>query len=145
MPQRRLPPEIADKVGIRTLRLTLFDNDTRLLFATTFDTDWDLYVDDSVSLMGGVHPWGKFLQHTVECPTDIATPGAVSNAAAKELLNKLRVPATGYQDTFPDVSNKKFHKALRVLAAFEKVLDNPDAEAAFQHPALKPLLDEAAD
>jgi len=42
----------AEKIGVRTLRGTLFDNDTRFLFATTFDTDWDTYVDDAVEMMG---------------------------------------------------------------------------------------------
>ena len=30
-------------------------------------------------------------------------------------------------------------------AAFQKVLDHPDAAEALEHPALPPLLDEAAD
>ena len=40
---------------------------------------------------------------------------------------------------------KEIRKAQRVNAAFQQVLDNPDAAEALQHPALKPLLDEAAD
>jgi hypothetical protein len=36
-------------------------------------------------------------------------------------------------------------KGQRVNAAFQLVLDNPAAEEALAHPALKPLLDEAAD
>jgi hypothetical protein len=32
-----------------------------------------------------------------------------------------------------------------VNAAFQRVLDDPDAAEAPQHPALKPLLAEAAD
>src|SRR6516164_2110488 len=99
----------AEKIGVRTLRGTLFDNDTRFLFATTFDTDWDTYVDDAVEMMGGIAPWGKFLQYCEEVPPDAGTPGAVGNADAKELL------------------------------------DNPDAAEALKHPALKPLLDQAAE
>jgi hypothetical protein len=40
---------------------------------------------------------------------------------------------------------KEIRKAQRVNAAFQQVLDNPEAAEALQHPALKPLLDEAAD
>ena len=40
---------------------------------------------------------------------------------------------------------KEVRKAQRVNAAFQQVLDHPDAGEALQHPALKPLLDEAAD
>lgn len=40
---------------------------------------------------------------------------------------------------------KEIRKALRVNKAFQQVLDDPEAATALQHPALKPLLDEAAD
>ena len=37
----------ADKVGtLHDMRFVFFDNDTRLLFATTYDGDWDAYIDD---------------------------------------------------------------------------------------------------
>jgi hypothetical protein len=40
----------ADKVGtLHTMRFVFFDNDTRLLFATAFDGDWDTYIDDFVA------------------------------------------------------------------------------------------------
>ena len=28
------------------LRFVIFDNDTRVIFASTFDGDWDPYIDD---------------------------------------------------------------------------------------------------
>jgi hypothetical protein len=40
---------------------------------------------------------------------------------------------------------KEIRKAQRVYAAFQQVLDHPDVAEALQHPALQPLLDEAAD
>ena len=40
---------------------------------------------------------------------------------------------------------KEIRKAQRVNEAFQQVLDDPEAAEALQHPALKPLLDEAAD
>jgi hypothetical protein len=37
----------ADKVGtLHDMRFVFFDNDTRLLFATAYDGDWDPYIDD---------------------------------------------------------------------------------------------------
>ena len=36
-------------------------------------------------------------------------------------------------------------KALALQKAFQQVLDAPGAEEALQHPALKPLLERAAD
>jgi hypothetical protein len=40
---------------------------------------------------------------------------------------------------------KEIRKALRVNEAFQQVLDDPGVVDALRHPALKPLLDEAAD
>ena len=40
---------------------------------------------------------------------------------------------------------KEIRKAQRVNGAFQKALDDPGAGDALVHPALKPLLDEAAD
>src|SRR6476661_2368374 len=38
---------VVDRVGtVHDLRFTIFDNDTRLLFASTFDGDWDAYIND---------------------------------------------------------------------------------------------------
>jgi hypothetical protein len=36
-------------------------------------------------------------------------------------------------------------KAQRLQEAFQQVLDDPGAAEALQHPALKPLLEQAAD
>jgi hypothetical protein len=37
----------ADKVGtLHDMRFVFLDNDTKLLFATTYDGDWDTYIDD---------------------------------------------------------------------------------------------------
>jgi hypothetical protein len=36
-------------------------------------------------------------------------------------------------------------KAQRLQQAFQQVLDDPAAQEALQHPALKPLLEQAAD
>ena len=37
----------ADKVGtVHDMRFVFLDNDTRMLFATAYDGDWDAYIDD---------------------------------------------------------------------------------------------------
>jgi hypothetical protein len=144
-PGRRGMAANVEKIGVRTFRGTLFDNDTRFVFATTFDTPWDTYVDDAVEAMGGIAPWGKFLQYCEEIPPNAGTPGAISTPEALDLLTKNRTKAAFYADTYPEVSCKKFNRALRVLAAFEKVLDDPNAAEALKQPALKPLLDQAAE
>ncbi|MBW4980858.1 hypothetical protein KZZ05_21525, partial [Marinobacter adhaerens] len=37
----------AQKVGtLHDMRFAFFDDDTRILFATTYDGDWDTYIND---------------------------------------------------------------------------------------------------
>ena len=40
---------------------------------------------------------------------------------------------------------REIKKAQRVNAAYQQVLDHPQAAEALQHPALQPLLAEASD
>jgi hypothetical protein len=46
---------------------------------------------------------------------------------------------------YPGVTVEEIKKAQRLQQAFQQVLDDPAAEKALQHPALKPLLEQAAD
>jgi len=40
----------ADKVGtVHDMRFVFFDDDTRMIFATTFDGEWDAYIDDFIA------------------------------------------------------------------------------------------------
>jgi hypothetical protein len=40
----------ADKVGtVHDMRFVFLENDTKLLFATTFDGEWDAYIDDFIA------------------------------------------------------------------------------------------------
>jgi hypothetical protein len=52
--------------------------------------------------------------------------------------------AAAYARNYPGTV-KEIRKALGVNDAFQRVLDDPAAADALAHPALKPLLDEAAD
>ena len=135
------------QIGVHDMRHVLFDNDTRLLWLTSFDTEWDPYIDDTFQLLGPM-PYGKILQHTVEAPEGIAypdSPHTKNSRAIKDIFNANRVIATGFAPTFPNLTVREIQKGERLRKAFQKVLDRPEAEQALNHPALKPLLDEAAD
>jgi hypothetical protein len=42
--------DAGEKVGtVHDMRFVFFDNDTRMLFATAYDGDWDPYIDDFVA------------------------------------------------------------------------------------------------
>ena len=135
------PFEGLQRVGLHYSRLILADNDTRLIWLTAFDTDFAPYVDDAVSNMGAA-TWYDWLQHTVECPEGF---DHFSGPQVREVIQQNQSPAAGYFEAFPDLTMGQIIKGRRVREALEQVLEQPEAETLLQHPALKPLLDEAAD
>jgi hypothetical protein len=65
-------------------------------------------------------------------------------AALKAFIFDAQQTAAAYARNYAGTV-KEIRKAERVNAAFQQVLDHPQAAEALQHPALRPLLDEAAD
>jgi hypothetical protein len=137
-------PKARQKAGLRELRLALFDNDQRFLWCTSFETDWDPYIDDTLTF-AGIGMFVGFLQHLVEYPFPDGSPVTASNADLKALLQTYQAPATWFFDVFGSKTMPEIVKAVRVEQAFEQVLDNPEAAEPLQHPAMKPLLEQAAD
>jgi hypothetical protein len=123
---------------IHEARFVLFDDDTRLLFATSFDGPWDAYMDDFATSGPTLQLFDAVFQH-VE-----GYEGLPDVAAVKALVLGAQEGAAGYARNYPGTV-KEILKALRVNKAFQQVLDDPEAAAALQQPSLKPLLDEAAD
>jgi len=62
----------------------------------------------------------------------------------KAFIGGAQQTAAAYARNYPGTV-KEIRKSQRVNTAFQQVLDHSDAAEALQHPALKPLLDEAAD
>jgi hypothetical protein len=137
-----LEKAIADVGTLHQARYVLFDNGTRLLVATTFDGDWDVYIDDFAASYV-LDAWDKFLIHCEGYPDE--GKASLSVDEIKEFLTANQVTASDFSMTYPGVTVQEIQKALRVQTAFQQVLDNPDAAEALQHPALKPLLEQAAD
>src|SRR2546421_400875 len=121
---------------IHEARFVLFDDDTRLLFATSFDGPWDSYMEDFAAKP--LQLFASIFRH-VE-----GYEGLPDLAAVKEFILSAQVTAGGYARNYPGTV-KEIRKALRVNEAFQRVLDDPGAAEALRHPVLKPLLDEAAD
>jgi hypothetical protein len=121
---------------IHEARFVLFDGDTRLLFATSFDGPWDAYMEDFASKP--LQLFDSIFRH-VE-----GYEGLPDLAAVKEFILSAQVTAAAYARNYPGTV-KEIRKALRVNEAFQRVLDDPRAAEALGHPALQPLLDQAAD
>jgi len=121
---------------IHEARFVLFDDDTRLLFATSFDGAWDAYMEDFASKP--LKLFDAIFQH-VE-----GYEGLPDLAAVKQFILSAQRSAAGYSRNYGGTV-KEIRKSLRLSAAFQRVLDDPAAEEALSHPALAPLLDEAGD
>jgi hypothetical protein len=121
---------------IHEARFVLFDDDTRLLFATSFDGPWDAYMEDFASKP--VHLFDAIFRH-VE-----GYSGLPDLAALKAFILGAQQTADAFARNYGGTV-KEMRKARRVNDAFQRVLDDPAAEDALQHPALAPLLEEAAD
>ena len=129
--------------GIVSMTGTFFDNDTRYLHCAEFDTEWDPYIDDSVPGPKQRLIYANWIQHLVEGgdfgPDNLPTANDV-----KVFFNMARKTAHIYIRTFGETATEEY-RMRDVKKAFDEVLDNPDAATALQNPALKPLLDLAAE
>lgn len=162
---RGLSMELHLKTGLRDERHVIFDGGKRLMWCTTFETDWDPYVEDAAVIIG-IENFIDWIQHTREWPRFEAwlrSAGGVEAVNAglsdstkeksvrantrglKEFLQSVQTPAAGYFNAMSDVTHTEIRKAMQVQQAFQQVLDTPGAAEALQQPALKPLLELAAD
>ena len=123
---------------IHEARFVLFDDDTRLLFATSFDGQWDAYMDDFFTSGPTLQLFDTIFRHAE------GYEGLPDLAAVKAFVLGAQVTAAAYARNYAGTV-KEIRKAERVNKAFQQVLDDPKAAGLLQQPALKPLLAEAAD
>jgi hypothetical protein len=123
---------------IHEARFVLFDDDTRLLFATSFDGPWDAYMEDFFTSGPTLELFDAVFQHVD------GYEGLPDVAAVRAFVLSAQVTAAAYARNYGGTV-KEIRKAERVNKAFQRVLDDPEAGEALQHPALQPLLAEAAD
>jgi hypothetical protein len=105
-----------DRIGtVHDLRFVIFDNDTRVVFASTFDGDWDAYMDD----FGTTIPDEiDLLFH--EC---VDYPG-IHSPRFKDWAVSVQITAAGFYSAYPDASVRDVWKALKTKKAFEELLDS---------------------
>src|SRR3954469_16443518 len=123
---------------IHEARFVLFDDDRQLAFITSFDGPWEAYMEDFFTSGPTLALFDAVFRH-VE-----GYDGLPNRGALKAFVLGAEETAAAYQRNYGGTV-KEIRKALRVNEAFQRVLDDPAAGEALQHPALKPLLDEAAD
>jgi hypothetical protein len=104
----------ADDVGtVHDMRFVFLDNDTRMLFATAYDGDWDAYIDDFASKIP------DFLDIIDSAWAD--WPG-IRSPQAKDYLAKYQVTAEGWY-VANDLTVAETRRLRRVGAAVDEFLD----------------------
>ena len=123
---------------IHEARFVLFDDDTRLAFVTSFDGPWDAYMEDFFTSGPTLGLFDVIFRHTQ------GYEGLPDRPALTAFVLGAQQTAAAYARNYGGTV-AEIRKARRVNDAFQRVLDDPAAAAALEHPALRPLLDEAAD
>ena len=90
------------------MRFVILDNDTKLLFATAYDGDWDTYISDFAakipdamdSLFSVVEGW----------------PG-IRSSTVKDFIAQYQVRATGWYVAYPNETVTSIRAAVKVRDA----------------------------
>ena len=105
-----------DRIGtVHDLRFVIFDNDTRVIFASTFDGDWESYIDDFATIIPDEI---DLLFH--EC---VGYPG-IHSPEIKDWIVSQQVSATGFYSAYPNATVRDVWKALKTKKAFDELLDS---------------------
>jgi hypothetical protein len=117
-----------EEIGtLHDARHVIFDNDTRLLFASRFDGSWDTYIDDfAATSIGG--NFERVFTHTEGFP-------GMRDPKVKDWFVSQQEPALVFGTSYPDLTVQQIWKDQRVNQAFQEVLDTPDFRAALDNPA----------
>ena len=109
----------ADRVGtLHDMRFVFLDNDTRMLFATSFDGDWDVYIDDFITKIP------DFLD-VIDSAWD-GWPG-IRSPQAKDYLVKHQITAEGWYVANPDLTVADITRLKRIGKAVDELLDKISA------------------
>jgi hypothetical protein len=104
-----------DKVGsLHDMRFVFLENDTKLLFATTYDGDWDAYIDDFVKL---IPDYLDIIDSAWE-----GWPG-IRSAGAKDYLVKHQVSAEGWYVANSDLTVADINRLKKIGKAVDEFLD----------------------
>jgi hypothetical protein len=105
----------ADKVGtVHDMRFVFLENDTKLLFATAYDGDWDAYIDDFVTK---IPDYLDIIDSAWE-----GWPG-IHSPEAKNYLAKHQVTAEGWYVGNPDLTVAETRRLQRIGKAVDEFLD----------------------
>jgi hypothetical protein len=104
-----------DKVGtVHDMRFVFLDNDTKLLFATAYDGEWDPYIDDFATKITD--------QMDVIFSACEGWPG-IRSPKVKDWIVKYQITAEGWYIAYPDLTVRDILRLKRVGNAVDEFLD----------------------
>jgi hypothetical protein len=105
----------AAKVGtVHDMRFVFLDNDTRVLFATAYDGDWDPYIDDFATK---IPDYMDLLFSNFEGWPGIHSPNV------KDWIVKYQIPAEAWYVANPNLTVAETRRLERVGQAVDEFLD----------------------
>jgi hypothetical protein len=108
------PADGADRVGsLHDMRFVFLDNDTKLLFATAYDGEWDAYIDDFVTK---IPDHLDVINSAMEGWPGIRSPGA------KDYIANHQITAEGWY-VGNDLTVAETKRLQRLGAAVDEFLD----------------------
>src|SRR6202789_1664126 len=99
---------------VHDLRFVIFDGDTRIIFASTFDGDWESYINDFATILPD--EIDLLFQEFAGYP-------GIHSPDIKEWIVEQQVTAVGFYSAYPDASVRRIWKALKIGVAFDALLD----------------------
>ncbi|WP_254527564.1 MULTISPECIES: hypothetical protein [unclassified Sphingobacterium] len=105
----------ATRVGtLHDLRIVLLDNDSKILFCTAYDGDWDAYIDDFATkipelmdiIFGNVEGW----------------PG-IKDPSVKQFIIDHQITATGWYVGVPHLTVNDIRRQDKIVSGLNKVID----------------------
>ncbi len=106
----------AGQVGtLHNMRFVFLDNDTRLLFATAYDGEWDPYIDDFATKIPEMM---DYIFSNVEGWPGIGSPDV------KDFIVKYQTPAEAWFVSHPTITVSEANRLKRQDAAVHSFLEN---------------------
>lgn len=105
----------ADAVGtVHDMRFVFLDNDTKLLFATAYDGEWDAYIDDFATKIP--NPMDLLFCNCVGWP-------GIHSPSVKDWIAKRQIMADAWYVANPNLTVVETRRLERVGNAVEELLD----------------------
>ena len=114
-------------------RWVLFDDDTRMMFSTNYDGEWDPYIEAFVE--HNAKAFDMILEHVDGWPE-----GGLHDPAVFDCLIDHQATAVEYM-RFYDGTVQEIKRALALKKAFEALIDSPAFQQAVRDPAHQSVFD----